>query len=147
MERIPIWAWLLMALAGIVVLVALGLRIAPSQQPANSAEARQACKLEAPEALKAAGAQWCAIGLFAQVNITEDEKTVIAVMNFSPNGAEAWQVQSSGLINEFRSLTDRLARDAGGNRDVSVDVHDALDKRIAVCARLTTAKMAECEQK
>ena len=67
-------------------------------------------------------------------------------MQFSPNGGEAWEIQSSGLINEFRSLTDRLARDAGG-RNVSVDVHDAIDKRIAVCARLTTETIGKCEAK
>lgn len=133
-------------LVGIAVLVAAGLRIAPPQQASNSAESRQACKLEAPDALKSAGAYWCAIGLFAQANITEDDKTVIAVMNFSPNGAQAWQLQSAGLINEFRTLTDRLARDAGG-RNVSVDIHNSIDKRVAVCARLTTDKMAACEQK
>ena len=134
-------------LASIAALVAAGLRIAPPQQASNSAESRQACKLEAPDALKSAGAYWCAIGLFAQVNITEtDEQNVLAVMNFSPNGAQAWQIQSAGLINEFRTLTDRLARDAGG-RDVSVDIHNSIDKRIAVCVRLTTDKMAACEAK
>ena len=134
-------------LAAIAALVAAGLRIAPPQQASNSAESRQACKLEAPEALKPAGAYWCAIGLFAQVNITEtDEKNVLAVMQFSPNGAQAWQMQNAGLINEFRTLTDRLARDAGG-RNVSVDVHNSIDKRIAVCARLTTDEMAACEEK
>jgi hypothetical protein len=134
-------------LASIAALVAAGLRIAPPQQASNSAESRQACKREAPDALKSAGAYWCAIGLFAQVNITEtDEQNVLAVMNFSPNGAQAWQIQSTGLINEFRTLTDRLARDAGG-RNVSVDIHNSIDKRIAVCARLTADKMAACEAK
>ena len=146
MNRTAYSAWAVALLAGIAALVAAGLRIAPPQQAPNSAESRQACKLDAPEALKSAGAYWCAIGLFAQVNITEDEKHVIAVMQFSPNGAQAWQLQRTGLINEFRTLTDRLAGDAGG-RNVSVDLHNSIDERIAVCARLATDKMAACEEK
>lgn len=144
MSRTAYTAWTLAALAGIAALVVLGLRVAPPQQPSNSAESRQACKLEAPEALRAAGAQWCAIGLFKSVTITADPKNVIAVLQFSPNGGEAWQMQSSGLINEFRSLTDRMSSDARG-LNVSVDVHSAADERIAACARLTGEASARCD--
>jgi len=138
--------WALAALAGIAALVAIGLRFAPAQQASNSAESRQACKLEAPDALKAAGKQWCAIGLFKSVHVTEDPENVIAVLQFSPNGMQAWQIQSSGLVGEFRTLTDRMATDAKG-RNVSVDVHDAADQRLAACARLNTAAAAACEVK
>ena len=138
--------WALAALAGIAALVAIGQRVAPPQQAANSAESRQACKLEAPDALKAAGKQWCAIGLFKSVHVTEDPENVIAVLQFSPNGMQAWQIQSSGLVGEFRTLTDRMATDAKG-RDISVDVHDAADQRLAACARLSTAAAAACEVK
>ena len=71
---------------------------------------------------------------------------MIAVLQFSPNGGEAWQIQSSGLINEFRTMTDRMARDAKG-KNVSVDVHDAKDERVAACARRTTDAGAACEEK
>ena len=146
MSRSGYLGWSAAVLAAIAALVVAGLRIAPPQQASNSAESRQSCKLDAPDSLKSAGAYWCAIGLFAQVNITEDEKNVIAVMQFSPNGAQAWQLQSTGLINEFRTLTDRLATAAGG-RSVSVDVHNSIDKRIAVCARVPGSEMAACEEK
>jgi hypothetical protein len=138
--------WAMAALAGIAALVAIGLRFAPAQQASNSAESRQACKLEAPDALKAAGQQWCAIGLFKSVHVTEDPENVIAVLQFSPNGMQAWQIQSSGLVGEFRTLTDRMATDARG-RNVSVDVHDAADQRLAACARLSDAAAAACEVK
>jgi hypothetical protein len=133
-------------LLAIAALVAVGLRVAPPQQASNSAESRQACKLDAPDDLRAAGAQWCAIGLFKSVHVTADPENVIAVLQFSPNGGEAWQMQSSGLINEFRTMTDRMARDAKG-KSVAVDVHDAKDERIAACARLNTAAAAACEVK
>jgi hypothetical protein len=133
-------------LAGTAALVAIGLRVAPPQQASNSAESRQACKLEAPEALKAAGAQWCAIGLFKHVNLTADPENVIAVLQFSPNGVQAWQIQRNGLVGEFRTMTDRMATDAKG-RNISVDVHDAADQRVAACARLSTAAVASCEVK
>ncbi|MBY0493607.1 MAG: hypothetical protein K2Y23_05290 [Cyanobacteria bacterium] len=146
MSRTTYALWAAGTFVAIAVLVAAGQRIAPPQQASNSAESRHACKVDAPEALKAAGAQWCAIGLFKSVTVSSDAENVIAVLQFSPNGAQAWQIQSGGLINEFRSLTDRTAIDAKG-KNVSVDVHDAADKRIAACARLTAEPMAKCEVK
>ena len=140
------WAWAVAVLAAIAALVTIGLRVAPPHQASNSAESRQACKLDAPDALKAAGRQWCAIGLFKSVRVTVDPENVIAVLQLSPNGAQAWQIQSRGLVGEFRALTDRTATDAGG-RNVSVDVHDAADQRVAACARLSTAAAAACEVK
>lgn len=146
MSRTAHIAWSLAALAAIAALVLIGQRVAPVGQASNSAETRHSCKMEAPDPLKTAGAHWCAIGLFSQVTITEDKENVIAVLLFSPNGAQAWQMQSGGIINEFRSLTDRTATDAGG-RNVAVDVHDAMDRRIAACARLGTEAAAKCEVK
>jgi hypothetical protein len=139
-------AWVVAVLAAIAVLVVIGQRVAPPQQASNSAESRQACKVEAPDALRAAGKQWCAIGLFKSVDITADPENVIAVLRLSPNGAQAWQIQSTGLVGEFRTLTDRMAQDAT-SRNVSVDVHDAADKRVAACVRLSTAAAAACEVK
>jgi len=136
----------LAVIGGIVALILIGQRVAPPQQASNSAESRQACKLEAPEPLKAAGAQWCAIGLFSRVTVSAKDDDAIAVVMFSQNGAQAWQMQSGGLMNDFRSLTDRLAADAKGH-NVSVDVHGPDDSRIAACARLTTDKEAACEVK
>lgn len=132
--------------AAIGVLVMAGQRIAPPQQASNSAESKQHCKVEAPEALKSSASYWCAIGLFKGVTISTDPENVIAVLNFSANGAQVWEMQSSGLINEFRNLTDRMAADAKG-KNVSVDVHDAKDERIAACARLKDAERAACQEK
>jgi hypothetical protein len=139
-------AWAVAALAAIAVLVAIGLRFAPAQQASNSAESRQACKVESPDELRAAARQWCAIGLFSRVTISTKDDDVIAVLQFSQNGAQAWQMQSAGLIGEFRTNTDRMAPDAKG-KNVAVDVHDPADKRIAACARLTTDAAAKCEVK
>jgi hypothetical protein len=146
MNRVVYSAWASAAFVSIAALIAVGLRVAPPRQASNSAESRQACQLDAPEPLRAAAAQWCAIGLFKSVTVTADPKNVIAVLQFSVNGADAWEMQSGGIMNDFRNLTDRLASDAAP-RDVAVDVHDASDKRVAACARLTTEPMAKCEQK
>jgi len=138
-------AWAL-AVLGIAALVMLGQRFAPPQQAANSAESRQSCKVESPDALRASAKLWCAIGLFSRVTISTKDDDVIVVLQFSQNGAQAWQMQSAGLIGEFRTNTDRMASDATG-KNVSVDVHDAADKRIAACARLSTDAAATCEEK
>ena len=146
MSRTTYALWALAAFIGIATFVTLGLRIAPPQQASNSAESRQACKLDAPEALKAAAAQWCALGLFRSVSVTEDKENVIAVLQFSMNGGDAWKMQGTGLLLEFRNMTDRMATDAKG-KNVGVDVHDASDTRVAACARLNTDPTAKCEQK
>jgi hypothetical protein len=138
-------AWAL-AVLGIFALAMLGQRFAPPQQAANSAESRQSCKVESPDELRSAAKQWCAIGLFSRVTISTKDDDVIAVLQFSQNGAQAWQMQSAGLIGEFRTNTDRMASDAKG-KNVAVDVHDAADKRIAACARLSTEAAAKCEVK
>ena len=120
--------------------------LCPPQQAANSAESRQACKAKSPDELRAAAAQWCAIGLFSRVTISTKDDDVIAVLQFSQSGAEPWQMQSAGLIGEFRTNTDRMAANAK-SKNLSVDVHDAADERIAACARLSTESAAKCEVK
>ena len=136
----------LAALAAIVALAMIGQRYAPAQQASNSAESRQACKVESPDEFKSDAKQWCAIGLFSHVTISTKDDNVIAVLQFSQNGMQAWQMQSTGLIGEFRTNTDRMVPDAKG-KNVSVDVHDAADQRIAACARLSTEAAAKCEVK
>ena len=133
-------------LAAMAALVAIGLRVAPPQQASNSAESRQACKVESTDELKSVAKYWCAIGLFSRVTISTKDDNLIAVLQFSQNGAQAWQMQSAGLIGEFRQNTDRMASNAKG-KNVSVDVHDASDQRVAVCARRTTDAVAACEEK
>ena len=138
--------WALAVLAGIVALVLVGQRVAPPQRAANSAEARQSCKIEAPDELHSAARQWCAIGLFSRVTISTKDDNLIAVLQFSQNGAQAWQMQGAGLVGELRQNTDRMAAEAKG-RNISVDVHDPADERIAACARLSTEAAAKCEVK
>ena len=140
------WAWAAAVLAAIAALVAIGPRVAPPQGASNSAESRQSCKVESPDELKSTAKNWCAIGLFSRVTFSTKDDDVIAVLQFSQNGAQAWQMQSAGLIGEFRTNTDRMASDAEG-KNISVDVHDAADKRIAACARLSTDAAATCEEK
>ena len=136
----------LAVLAAIAVLVGIGLRVAPAQQASNSAESRQSCKVEAPDELKPAAAHWCAIGLFSRVTISTKDQDLIAVLLLSQNGMQAWQMQSAGIIGDFRTNTDRMAAMATG-KNVSVDVHDAKDERVAACARLSTEAAAKCEVK
>ena len=137
---------MLSAFGVLAALVMIGQRVAPPQQAANSAESRQACKVESPDELKSAAAHWCAIGLFSHVTLSTKDQDVIAVLQLSQNGGQAWQMQSTGLIGEFRTNTDRLAAVAQG-KNISVDVHDAKDERIAACARLNTDAAAKCEVK
>lgn len=139
-------AWAVSLFVAIAALIAIGLRVAPPQQASNSAESRQECQLDAPEPLRAAAAQWCAIGLFKSVTVTADPENAIAVLQLSVNGGDVWKMQSNGIMNDFRNLTDRLASDAKG-LNVAVDVHDASDQRVAACARLSTEAEAKCEQK
>ena len=91
------WAWAAAVLAAIAALVAIGLRFAPAQQASNSAESRQSCKVESPDELKSTAKNWCAIGLFSRVTFSTKDDDVIAVLQFSQNGAQAWQMQSAGL--------------------------------------------------
>ncbi len=146
MTRTIYSAWAVLLFVAIAALIGIGLRVAPPQQASNSAESRQACQLDAPEPLRAAAAQWCAIGLFKSVTVTADPENAIAVLQLSVNGGDVWKMQSTGIMNDFRNLTDRLASDAKG-LNVAVDVHDASDQRIAACARLTIEPEAKCEQK
>ena len=72
---------------------------------------------------------------------------VIAVLQFSaerrPGVADAGRRADSGSS----APTPIAWRQAAKGRNVSVDVHDAADKRIAACARLSTDAAATCEVK
>lgn len=133
-------------LLGIAALTAIGLRIAPMEQPANSAESRQTCEVDAPDALRPSAREWCANGLFANIRITEQPENVITVAQFNTNGSHMWQLQSSNLLGSFRMLTEKIAANAGG-RNVAVSIQDGADERIASCARRSTDTAATCKGK
>jgi len=138
-----------LAIAIVVAVIALamiGQRLSPPQQGPGGAQSNQPCKIEALDELRVPASQWCANGLFSRVSITGDKENVIAVAQFSPNGAQIWQIQNAGLLATFPGLTDKIAGAAGG-RHVSVDVHDAADRRVAACARLNTDAAAKCDLK
>jgi hypothetical protein len=132
----------------IFALAMIGQRLAPPIQAGSGSDFRkQQCDVDAPEPLRAAAKVWCANGLFMKATVTAaDAKNVVAVMQFTPNGAQSWQLQSGLLSTEFRSLTDRLAAAAPG-KDISVALHDAGDRRIGVCARAISDASATCGTK
>lgn len=134
---------LLMAIAA---LTAIGLRVAPLEQAANSAESRQSCEVEAPTALRASAQEWCANGLFANIKVTEQPENVITVAQFNTNGSQMWQMQSSNLLGSFRTLTEKMAANAKG-KNVAVSIQDGADERLAACVRLSTSAAATCEAK
>lgn len=141
------------ALAAIAILVAIvalavaGERIAPPVQAPVAADSRkQKCSVDAPEPLHAAAKEWCGNGLFLKVTVTTEGKDVIGAMQFTPNGAQSWELQSPLLIGDFRRLTDQLASAAAG-RDVSVSLNDAGDRRVGACARAATDTTAACSPK
>jgi hypothetical protein len=140
--------WLLAfgILIAVVALAIIGQRVSPAQQGPTSGGSRSSCEVEASDALRAAADQWCANGLFSRVSITGDDQDVIAVAQFSTNGSQIWQIQNAGLLATFPGLTDKIAAGAQG-KNVSMSVHDAADRRVAVCARMSTAASATCEMK
>lgn len=131
---------------GIAALTAIGLRMAPMEQAANSGDSRQSCEVEASESLRPSAQEWCANGLFANVKVTEQPENVITVAQFNTNGAHMWQLQSSNLLGSFRTLTEKMAANAKG-RDVAVSIQDGADEGLAACARLRTDTAAICEAK
>ena len=132
-------------LAAIAVLAVAGQRYAPpNPAPAGGDIRGQHCDVDAPPPLHAAAKRWCANDLFLKAIVTTaDADNVVAVMQFTPNGAQTWQLQSSLLSGEFRNLTNQLAAVSGG-RNVSVALNDAGDRRVGVCERKTTEATATC---
>lgn len=133
-------------LFAIAVLAVVGQRVSPAVMATGANASKRRCDVDAPEALKAAGKRWCADGLFVRAAITGDDKDVIAVMQFTPNGAQTWELQSGLLMGEFVGLTNQLAADAPG-KNISIALHDAADRRVGACARTTTDKAALCGNK
>ena len=135
------------AVVGVIALAYVGERFSPpAMAPAGGSIQKQACDVDAPQPLHAAAKRWCADGLFQKVAVTGDQKNVIAVARFNPNGAQTWQLQSGLLIGEFRNLTDQMATAAPG-KDLSIALHDAADRRVGACARTATDASATCGTK
>lgn len=130
-------------LFAILGLAIAGERLSPPMMAPVGGGSKKGCDVDAPKALHAAAKKWCADGLFSRAAVTGDEKNVIAVMQFTPNGAQTWELQSGLLMGEFRGLTDQMAADAAG-KDIAVDLHDAADRRVGSCARATTDRAATC---
>jgi hypothetical protein len=135
-------------LVAIVVLAMVGERIAPAvQTPVAAASSKQKCDVDArPEELHAAAKLWCKDGLFFRVTVTTNEKAVVGAAQFTPNGAQTWELQSSLLIDDFRRLTNQMAAAAGG-RDVGISLNDAGDRRVGACARAKEDAAAVCSTK
>jgi hypothetical protein len=139
--------------AGAVLLVGIfGLAFAgqwfapPAQAPSGGDVKGQQCDVDAPPPLHAAAKRWCANDLFLKAIVTtSDAENVIAVMQFTPNGAQTWQLQSGLLSGEFRNLTDQLFASAGG-RNVSVALNDAGDRRVGACGRKADEAAATCAE-
>lgn len=129
---------------GVIVLAYLGQRLSPMAQTPVGGDIRKAgCDVDAPQALHAAAKKWCAVGLFSRVDVTGDDKHVIAVMRLSPNGAQTWQLQNGLLVAEFRGLAEQMASQTGG-RDLSIALHDAAGRRVGACARATSDAPVTC---
>jgi hypothetical protein len=146
----PTTVWMATAVAiliAIVVLAMAGERFAPPvQTPVAAASSRQKCDVDAPEVLHAAAKLWCKDGLFLKVTVTTNEKAIVGAMQFTPNGAQTWELQSSLLIDDFRRLTDQMSTAAGG-RDVGISLNDAGDRRVGACARAKGDANAVCSTK
>ena len=132
-------------LAAIVSLAIAGQLFAPPNMAPSGGDVKgQHCDVDAPEPLRVAAQRWCANDLFLKATVaTADAENVIAVMQFTPNGAQTWQLQSGLLMGEFRNLTDQLAAAAGG-RNVSVALNDAGDRRVGACGRQAADAAATC---
>jgi hypothetical protein len=134
--------WGIAAIMAIIALAMVGQRVSPPSSTAGRSDRK--CEVDAPKELKSVAQHWCDNGLVSKVAVTVDEKNVIAVIHFSPNGAQTFQLQSASIVNAFRTLTEEMAGAAPG-RDISVAVQGSADQRVAACARRTTDKSATCE--
>ena len=136
--------WSVAVLVAIVALAMLGQRVSPPGSNPTAGKSERTCEVDAPKELETAARHWCDNGLVSKVAVTVDEKTVVTVVHFSPNGAQTFQLQSTNLVNTFRALTEELAGASPG-RDVSVAIQGSADQRVAACVRRTTDKTAACE--
>lgn len=135
--------WGIVIVIAVIVLAMVGQRVSPAGSAPTAGKSDRSCKVDAPEPLRATANKWCSNGLVARVAVTVDEKSVITVVNFSPNGAQTFQLQSASIVSNFQTLTEEMAAASKG-RDVSVAIHDAGDHRLAACARRTTDASATC---
>jgi hypothetical protein len=132
---------------GVLALAFMGQKLAPPQMaPAGGGVQKKNCDVDAPQPMHAAAKKWCADGLFQKVAVTGDQKNIIAVARFNPNGAQTWQLQSGLLMGEFRMLTEQMAAAAPG-KNVAIDLHDAADRRVGSCARTPADATATCGTK
>jgi hypothetical protein len=137
------FTWGIVIVIAVIVLAMIGERVSPANSSPTAGKSDRSCKVDAPEQLRAAANHWCSNGLVARVAVTVDEKTVIAIVHFSPNGAQTFQLQGASIVSTFRTLTEEMAAASPG-RDVSVAVHDFGDHRLAACARRTADASATC---
>jgi hypothetical protein len=136
--------WGIAVIMAIIALAMLGQRVSPPSSTPTAGKSDRKCDVDAPKELKAVAQHWCDNGLVSKVAVTVDDKNVITVIHFSPNGAQTFQLQSASIVHTFRTLTEEMAGASPG-RDISVAVQGSNDQRIAACARRTTDKSATCE--
>ena len=138
-------SWGIVIALAVIVLVIVGRRVSPPSSTPTARESDRTCAVDAPDALRAAAERWCANGLVSRVGVTVDERNVVMAVQFSPNGAQTFQLQSASIVNTFRTLTEEMAAASPG-RDVSVAVQGAANHRVVACARLRTDASATCKE-
>ncbi len=137
------FTWLVVIFFGLILLGWCGSQMQPSPpRPAASSAPSEPCEVTAPASFRAAAQKWCGEGIFTKVNVSQDQSTFVAMMQFSEKGMRAWGNNKLAVVNMFRGLTNEMAATADTNAAFSV--HDTRGTLVGGCVRKRTDREATC---
>lgn len=128
------------------IIVVLGVFIssqtAPPADQVSASTPDEPCRVEAPQSARAAAENWCQGGVFTLVNVSNDARNFVVVLQLSRKTFAVWPARRSALLDQFRGLTDEMA--TATDMNVAFSLHDPAGNMLGGCARQRGAGGASC---
>ncbi len=114
-------------------------------QTASTKEPDEPCRVEAPPAARAAAQNWCEGGVFTEVNVKNDARNFVVLLQFSKKGQAAWSDNKFGILNRFRGITDEMVEKTDLN--VAFSFHGTDGEMLGGCARKAGDRESTCNSR
>jgi 2-keto-3-deoxy-L-rhamnonate aldolase RhmA len=110
---------------------------------ASTAEPDEPCRVEAPVEAQRAAQSWCQEGIFTRVNVSQDARNFVVVLQFSNKGLRGWTNAKYTVLNRFRQVTDEMVEKSDMN--VAFSLYDTNGQMVGGCARRRGARESRCQ--
>jgi hypothetical protein len=110
---------------------------------AQVTERQEPCRVEVQRPQwRDAAQKWCEGGLFTLVNVRQDPKNIVVLLQMSNKGQRVWSNKRLAVLDTFRAFTDEIVEKTDMN--AAFFLHDTDAHMVGGCVRTRGAREATC---